>query len=64
MNNPILALQEYNPELHAAGPFLVLDIFTIPQFVTNSDGEIKYFPDYDSACEEAKDCHEAFVVNI
>lgn len=44
--------------------FMIIEKFGTPAIVTDEDGEVKIYDDYEIAKEEANDCQDGIVVPL
>jgi hypothetical protein len=62
--NTILLLKELSEEEISGNDFYVIEKFPYPQFVTDENGAIKTFDNYDDAFNEVSDCQQGYVVSF
>ncbi len=62
--NLIFSLQYADMMEDITGEFYVIENFHLPAFVTDEDGEVKIFPNYQKALEEANDCQDGYVISF
>lgn len=62
MTNLIFQLADVQKPETLDGPFYVIECFPCPQFVTDEEGLIKSFDEYDKALQEADDCQEGYIL--
>jgi hypothetical protein len=62
MPNMIYLLQHADIMEDVNGSFYVIEKFPEPQFVIDTDGNIKEFDNYFDALEEANDCQDGSVI--
>jgi hypothetical protein len=62
MNEMIFLLQHADMAADFKDTFYVIEKFHDPQFVTDEDGNIKSFENYQDAADEAADCQQGYVI--
>ncbi len=64
MDQMIFGLQPVNEMKGLHGPFYVIENYPYPQFLTDEEGELKSFDNYESAFTEAMDCQDGYIISF